>query len=549
MAGISIDINSNARDFVRGTKDAETALEDVADALDDLARDAKKSSDKTGDALADGIEDGLKDAERVADRAGKRIGDNVEDGVKAGTKDAEKSVEKLEASFSDLAAASKRETTTAGQAVKKNVGEAARDTSEAVSEIKDEAISNLSEVVSSFDGSASSIADLVQGTFGGLVSSLGPLGMGIGAAAALGIGLWVSQTEGAAEATEEFRSRVGELAQEYIETGKTGETSLDFMIDRLKEAAATADDSTDSLSELRRIAKTAGTDFRTLSDAYAGNAKGLDEVIKAQEKRRDQLQKERIASDGVNLSLEERMRAQIAVIDTLTQARDAAKDAEAATEAYAAAGGPEMEARRDQIDAVSSALQSSIGVYSDFDATEEKAIDPAGYLAAMKARQDATVGFSGNVQKLAQDFDLSSDEVQAILDEGLDFAPMLAAIMNSGMAPQFVEQVRNAVGGGEKVLDGAGLTAKIEAKADTKPVADDLKKTADTKREAKIEVKADPSPAEKALADLAGKKRTAKIDVTVDTADASAALDRFVNRARKITVQVEARTRDGQQVL
>ena len=57
MAGITISLLSNTRDVIRGAKETEGALDNVADALDDLAREGKR----TGQELGDGITDGLTD--------------------------------------------------------------------------------------------------------------------------------------------------------------------------------------------------------------------------------------------------------------------------------------------------------------------------------------------------------------------------------------------------------------------------------------------------------------------------------------------------------
>lgn len=132
---IQIDFISNVRDLLRGTKSTEDALDDVADSLDDVARD--------GDQALGRLEDSFRDLARKA-RDSK---DDVQDVGKKGFKAA----------------------------------------GDASAEFKSEALANLSEVTSSFDGSMESVGDLVQGTLGGVASNIPIIGLAAaGAAAAVG---------------------------------------------------------------------------------------------------------------------------------------------------------------------------------------------------------------------------------------------------------------------------------------------------------------------------------------------------------------------------
>lgn len=132
---IRIDFISNVRDLLRGTKSVEDAFDDVADSLDDVARDGDQS------------------------------------------------LGRLEDSFSELARKA-RSTKNDVQDVGQKGFRAAGDAS---SEFKSEALSNLSEVTSSFDGSMESIGELVQGTLGGVAANIPIVGLAAaGAAAAVG---------------------------------------------------------------------------------------------------------------------------------------------------------------------------------------------------------------------------------------------------------------------------------------------------------------------------------------------------------------------------
>lgn len=131
---LKLDILANTSDLVRGMKKAGESVEDVSDALDDLAKD--------------GGRDG----------------------------------EKLERTFKDLAREAKK-TDKAVQDIGGNGG-GFKKAGAASGEFKDEALSNFSEVTSSFDGSMGSISELAQGTLGGVAANLPGIGVAAGVAAA-----------------------------------------------------------------------------------------------------------------------------------------------------------------------------------------------------------------------------------------------------------------------------------------------------------------------------------------------------------------------------
>ena len=132
---LKLDILANTRDLVSNMKKAGESVEDVSDALDDLAKD--------------GGRDG----------------------------------EKLERTFKDLAREAKK-TDKAVQDIGDRSGGGFAKAGAASGEFKDEALSNFSEVTSSFDGSMSSISELAQGTLGGVAANLPGIGVAAGVAAA-----------------------------------------------------------------------------------------------------------------------------------------------------------------------------------------------------------------------------------------------------------------------------------------------------------------------------------------------------------------------------
>lgn len=520
--GIEIDIAANTRDFQRGTKDVEKSLDKVADALDDVSKDA--------------------------DKTGRNIGDEIKDGGK----DAERAVDKLEKSFKDVAAASKRETRTAGDAMKRNMKEGADGAGEAITEWGDEAKQNIAETFSSFRGEAEDFAGIAQDTFGGVISALGPLGMAAGAAGALGIGMMMAEFEKSQEEAEEFRQLVADLAAEFIEAGGVGETSLGYIVDKLKELATTTDEGARNLREIYKDAEGSVSGFRRIADAYAGNTKELDKLIERErehlelldDQRRDTAltwDKERQAG------VVEQAKAQERIVEGLENASEAAQDAKDAEEAWLASNGPLYEARAEQLDALQGELDEAIDGWDDYYDAETGATDPAAYIANMQARMDATANFNDNVQQLASDFGLSHEEIQAILDQGVDFAPMLQSIIDSGMGEEYATQIRSMLDGGQSIIDGTDLNTTVKADADTQTAETQLEDAADD-RTADIKADAETKPAQTALDRVANKKYKATITASADLAAADRAITNFVNRRRTAVITVEARDREGKLV-
>lgn len=215
---IKIDFISNIRDLLRGTKGVEDAFDDVADSLDDVARDGDQSLGR--------LERSFRDVARNARDASKDVDDVGRKGF--------------------------------------------RSAGEASAEFKSEALQNLSEVTSSFDGDMQSIGDLAQGTFGGLAASLpGVLGAA-GAGAAVGVGLITSAIVAADEARAQLQENANELAQAYIDAGSTA-------LDAMTIASRTAEILTDGdrRKEAEEFAKVLGVDLPTAARALAGDTNAL----------------------------------------------------------------------------------------------------------------------------------------------------------------------------------------------------------------------------------------------------------------------------------
>ncbi|GAB3118419.1 hypothetical protein [Glaciibacter psychrotolerans] len=498
--GISIGIASDTREFTSGVKKGVIEpLEGASDALDDVAKDGDKAGKKLEKAFEKASEE-TSDFKKEQSELGKAMAAGSEKG---------------------------------GGALKRNTKDATSAASRDLETLGDEAKANLSETLSSFDGSAQGFADGIQGTLGGIVSDMGPMGMALGAAGALGIGLIMAAMGDAATATEEVKERTRDLASEYITTGDLGVASMDFLIGKLQDLATESDGI--NLAKLAKTAKDSGSSFKDLAQAYSGNAKGLKDLWREGDRYRKQLEDEADAQDtttnagGKRYSqLMKQADAQRTYMGYLGQSISVAKEAAEAEENYAKAGGRELELKAAAVENYQSAIDDAVGAYGDFVNEETKALEPQRYIDGINARIAATSSFNTNVQKMATDFGLSTEEVQALVDQGVDFAPMLQSIIDSGLGQQYVDTIRNAVGGGQDILDGADLTATLTVTPETAKAEEKLTEQEKKTRSTKVEAKADTTAADKQLDQVAAKPRTTTITAKLDTTAADRQLDKFV---------------------
>lgn len=529
-------------------------------------------------AFAKGIDSGvinpLKDADKELTKLG-RAGDKAGDELDDAMRNAQRATERTKDQIEDLA----RETEQASDRARRmdsGFKEGMSGAGEATAEFKDEAMANLSETVSSFRGDAEDIAQIAQDTLGGVIGNLGPMGMIAGTAGAAGIGLIMGAIEQAKEEEAEFRAQVGELADALIEAGKGGALGIDQIAGRLRELATETEEGAMSLTTLRKDARGAVTSYKDLAQAMAGNVEGIDKIIAAQEK---QVKGERDLNRAVGgrtriAEMNNEADAHQRIVDKLKDTRDAVQEAADAERAWNEAGGPALEARAEQIDALQGELDGAIGSWSDYYNAETGATNPEKYIAAMQERINATSNFSTNVAALAEATGLSFEEAQAVLDQGVDFAPMLQAIMNGGpeLQEKFATQVKAAVGGGQDIVNGTPLSATVKADADTDTAEGKLASTTGQERTATIGAKSDTGKADADLTKVASAKRTAVITAQAKTGDANralgnvararvapvtarayigaaeAALNSFINRQRTIVVTVDARDREGKPV-
>lgn len=549
-SGISIGVAADTRQFQKAISAG------VVEPLDD-AQQTLAELGKAGDTAGDKIEKGVKTAGRALDGLGKD-GDKAGDKISDSARDAKTDVARLEDAFKDAANAARKETKSAGDAIKSNVGDGVDGAKRGLDDFKEESASTAKESAASFDGSADSIVDAFQEVAANAFIGFGPAGLVAGLAAAAGIGLISAAIQSGSEDSEALKAKVGELTAELIDAGDKGGPSLDYLSEQLKTLASESDDGATSLADLRKVADDSGNSFEDLAKAYAGSLEELQKLNGEGEDRLKALQDEAEAIDtttnaGVDryAALEKQIDAQDKLNGYVSEATQRAEEAAQAEQNYADAGGQAMETRKLAVETYQSALDDSLSSFDDFRNAETGALDPAGYLAGIQARIDATANFNTNVQDLATRFQLTDEEVQAILDQGIDFAPMLQSIEDSGLDSQFVEKLRTAVGGGQDVLNGADLNATAEVKADTDKAVDATEAFTQQKRDTTVQVKADPKPAQSAIKGITDGSYSATVAVQAAVGDAQATVDRFVrnNDGRTFTITQLVKDRNGNPVI
>lgn len=483
-SGINIDILANTRDFQRGTKDVERALDDVADALDDVAADTQRSAERAGDALSSGIEDGARDASRATERLGDDIGDNVQDG----TRDASRATERLERDFRSLASTASRETSGIGDGIGTNVREGTDDAREGIREVGDEAAGTAKETAASFDGSAESITGAFQEIAANAFAGFGPAGLAAGLLAAAGIGLVMAKIEEGKEGSEAYKEKVAQLGDELIETGGAGETSLGYVVDKLKELATTTDEGVDSLSDLRKETREAGRDYKDIAQAYAGSTDALGKLVKKEEEHLEQLEAESQATDqsvtGAYQAAIKKATAQQSIVDKLKEAQTAAKAAEDQEAAYLASGAAEMETKAALIEGLNEAYDEAAGGAEDFINTESGIFDVQGFIDAMATREQSLRDYQETLATAA----LTPEAKAFISSQGVDSAATFMAGYKTATPAQQAELNRiwteagktssGSFSGATKAeLRQAGYEANVKLNPDTSAIRTYLNQT------------------------------------------------------------------------
>jgi len=294
--GINIEFLSDVRRFLSGTKDVTKSLDDVADALDDLSRDAQRTGDKMGESL-EGAGDGAKDA-------GRKIGDEIEDGTDK-AEDAAKGLErKFRNLFDDVGGSARKAGTSIGDDIKRGTDKA----SDGVDNFKEESRDTAREVAASFDGSAESIAGGFQEVLANAFIGFGPAGAAAGIAAAAGAGLFLNEWT---KRTEAAKVAVSSMYEDMLESGNRF-LSAQYVNEGISKILNDDEEAVIKYAEAQRIAAQTGLDLATVVRGYSGDAEAAA-VVQAE------LRAEQEKFAGVNTSTNAVLNGYIDTLNGVTE--------------------------------------------------------------------------------------------------------------------------------------------------------------------------------------------------------------------------------------
>jgi hypothetical protein len=432
--GISINFLADVRDFLKGTKNVEDELDDVADALDDVARDGEQATEK--------LEDGFKELAKASKKAGDDIGDNF----KKGTKDAEEGLDTL----------------------------------------NENAKSNAKEVTASFDGSVESIVDGFQGLAAEAFEGFGPAGLIAGAALAAGIGLATAEFQRTEEEAQKARERIADLGLAMIEAGASGERPLESVIESLQGIVTNSDDAVKKFDDIRRASKFVGTSAEDLAIAYAGQADALEGQLDVLD---DLIAKEQ---EVVDAQAESGSRFGVvgqAKLDTLQKQQEELQKVQEETEraaaieqAWLAAGGAESLAKADAIAQIDAAYDEAVFSVDNFLNAETGIYDLEAYAASIEERGRLLQEYQTSLAESG----LTTEQKAALNEMGVEQA---SAILKGLQDPNTSQKTKDTIkrGLGEASKEGSGvaeaeikkafekpINAKVDVKADTAVAQRDL---------------------------------------------------------------------------
>ena len=200
--------------------------------------------------------------EKVADAAADtgtalgRMGDDLD----TLAKDAETTAAKVDSSFDAIARSSKAK-------MGKGMDDGAKSAKGSLKDVGDEAASTARETGASFDGTTKSVVDSFQEIAANALSALGPVGAGIGLAAAFGMGILRAQAEKTKEAVSGL---VGSIIDQ------DGKLERSNVLDKLKEFAQDG-----SLTDLRRQAEDAKVPIDDFLLSMAGDPAAMERTTAA----------------------------------------------------------------------------------------------------------------------------------------------------------------------------------------------------------------------------------------------------------------------------
>lgn len=422
--GINLEFVADVARFIRGTKDAEDALDKVGDSLDDLQ---DESSDATK-ALDDDLDKIARNADDTADKAKK--------------------------SFSDAFDRIRRDSDKAGDDVRNDFDRAA----DGADEFKDEAASSGREAAASFSGEFDDVTDLIQETAANAFAGFGPLGAAAGIAAAVGIGAITAEFEKSQERAEELKELARELGEQLRETGN---------VDLSGQLEDWIYDNAQQLDDLKNAAEEAGISMDDLWAAYLGDPAALDRVNGSLAEYGEMIRETESNGPRGTAVLQDFTEA----MQNNATAADMARDAEGA---YADALGDTaaaveyaQEATENYNGSVQDALSDAGDAWQEY--TDNGKVNLADYAQAMEDQIAAVEDYQANMVTASQT--LSSEALSYLQNMGIEAAPLLEAFVNAPKAEQDrIASIWDQLGG--TAVDGfssgaAGLTGAAADAANT----------------------------------------------------------------------------------
>jgi len=414
------------------------AAGDAGRALDDVdAAAAGRDLDQLGD-RADQAGRALADLD--ADKAGRQLRELGSDTDRTGkdldqlATDATATARKVDGAFEAIAASSKSNL--------RKVDDAADGAGDRVADMSDEIKGEALEGAASFDGSMDSIKDSAQSAAAMALAAFGPIGAGIGVAAAAGFGLFRAQADRAKEA-------VSALVGELVAGG--GRLGNDSVLAKIQELAESGD-----ILELQKQARAAGVDVGDFIAAVAGDADALDRSTRAIEDRQRALAESvegmtefgmgettlATALDDANEKLGETREqtdaaakayaAMQTAIDPLAEAQEAFSESlEGFTDplgVYTELLGAKEERERENAEKLAEKTKSQSDSWEDY--VKDAQVSIGEYNSALEKQVKAQEEWAGNMGKLAK---RGVDEgVLAELSRmGPEAAPLVAALAGS----------------------------------------------------------------------------------------------------------------------
>jgi hypothetical protein len=425
--GISINFLADVRDFLKGTKNVEDELDDVADSLDDVAKEGEQATEK--------LEDGFKELAKASKKAGDDVGDNF----KKGTKEA----------------------------------------GEGLDDLKENSKSNAKEVAASFDGSVESIVDGFQGLAAEAFEGFGPAGLIAGAALAAGIGLATAEFQKNEEAAQKAKERIAELGLVMIEAGASGERPLESVIESLQGIITNSDEAVKKFEDIDKAAKSQGNSAEELALAYAGSEKALENQLEVTEKLLAVAQEE---VDAAKENVSRQAGLSQVKVDNLKKQQEELQKVQEETERAAeieatwlASGGAEFLAKQEAISQIDAAYDEAVFGVENFKNAETGIYDLEAYAASIEERGKLLQDYQTNLAESG----LTTEQKAALNEMGVEQAN---AILKGLQDPNTSQATKDTIKKGltEASKEGSGVAKKEIEDAFKDPVEAKIEAVADT---------------------------------------------------------------------